>query len=190
MITISEPHRIHSISIFNDGTTYGSVNGVVEIITKEYHEAGIKQEKAVITPNKDTIRGRVTDGWGRPAPDLKITTPSGETTVTNDSGYYAIRVTKKDKFLKCIMPYTEGTTVRIAKENWKQPINLTVMLHRNTLRGWKNPDDPNMYHPGDNETWYSIISMFPGTQYANRRVFFSRYQNRQNALFRLGLHFQ
>ena len=52
MITISEPHRIHSISIFNDGTTYGSVNGVVEIITKEYHEAGIKQEKAVITPIK------------------------------------------------------------------------------------------------------------------------------------------
>ena len=170
----TEAQNIHSVKVSHNDDTYHT-NGVVYITTKDYKQT--TTEKEIFTLSKDTIRGRVTDGWGRPAPDLKITTPSGETTVTNDSGYYAIRVTKKDKFLKCIMPYTEGTTVRIAKENWKKPINLTVMLHRNTLRGWKNPDDPNMYHPGDNETWYSIISMFPGTQYANRRVFFSRYQN-------------
>ena len=63
------------------------------------------------------------------------------------------------------MPYTEGTTVRIAKENWKQPINLTVILHQNTLRGWRNPDDPMMYHPGDNESWRDIIGMFAGVKY-------------------------
>ena len=169
----TEAQNIHSVKVSHNDDTYRT-NGVVYITTKDYKQT--TTEKEIFTLSKDTIRGRVTDDWGRPAPDLKITTPSGETTVTNDSGYYAIRVTKKDKFLRCIMPYTEGTTVRIAKENWKQPINLTVMLHRNTLRGWKNPDDPNMYHPGDNDTWYSIITMFAGTQYANRRVFFSRYQ--------------
>ncbi|MBQ1969026.1 MAG: carboxypeptidase regulatory-like domain-containing protein [Flavobacteriales bacterium] len=167
------PNNIHSVKVSHNDDTYHT-NGVIYITTNDYKQTTTATE--VFTLSRDTIRGRVTDGWGRPAPDLKITTPSGETTVTNDSGYYAIRVTSKDKFLRCIMPYTEGTTVRISKENWKKPINLTVMLHRNTLRGWKNPDDPNMYHPGDNETWYSIISMFPGTQYANRRVFFSRYQ--------------
>ena len=176
MIPITDPSQIHSIKILKDGTAYGSKNGVVEIITKEYHEAGIKQEKAVITPNKDTIRGRVTDGWGRPAPDLKITTPSGETTVTNDSGYYAIRVTKKDKFLRCIMPYTEGTTVRIAKENWKQPINLTVMLRKNDFRGWFSEDMTTYYLGEADGDWAVIINMFPGTFYANRRVFFRKYQ--------------
>ena len=176
MIAITDPSQIHSIKILKDGTAYGSKNGVVEIITKEYHEAGIKQEKAVITPNKDTIRGRVTDGWGRPAPDLKITTPSGETTVTNDSGYYAIRVTKKDKFLKCIMPYTEGTTVRIAKENWKQPINLTVMLRKNDFRGWFSEDMTTYYLGEADDDWPVIINMFPGTFYANCRVFFRKYQ--------------
>ena len=176
MITITDPTQIYSIKILKDGTAYGSKYGMVEIITKEYHEAGIKQEKAVFSPNKDTIRGRVTDGWGRPAPDLKITTPSGETTVTNDSGYYAIRVTKKDKFLKCIMPYTEGTTVRIAKENWKQPINLTVMLRKNDLRGWFSEDMTTYYLGEADGNWSVIINMFSGTQYANRRVFFSRYQ--------------
>ncbi|MBQ1969124.1 MAG: hypothetical protein II371_06010, partial [Flavobacteriales bacterium] len=129
-----------------------------------------------------TIRGRVTDGWGRPAPDLKITTPSGETTVTNDSGYYAIRVTSKDKFLRCIMPYTEGTTVRIAKENWKKPINLTVMLHRNTLRGWKNPDDPMMYHPGDDETWPLIIGMFAGVTYKEENMSIIINRHRKTSL--------
>ncbi|MBR4402002.1 MAG: carboxypeptidase regulatory-like domain-containing protein [Flavobacteriales bacterium] len=178
MITITDPTQIYSIKILKDGTAYGSKYGMVEIITKEYHNAGIKQEKAVFSPNKDTIRGRVTDGWGRPAPDLKITTPSGETTVTNDSGYYAIRVTKKDKFLRCIMPYTEGTTVRISKENWKKPINLTVMLRKNDFRGWFSEDMTTYYLGEENGDWSVVINMFSGTFYANRRVYFRRYQTK------------
>ncbi|MBQ5814546.1 MAG: hypothetical protein IIW30_01065, partial [Flavobacteriales bacterium] len=178
MIAITDPSQIYSIKILKDGTAYGSKYGVVEIITKEYYEAGIKQEKAVFSPNKDTIRGRVTDGWGRPAPDLKITTPSGETTVTNDSGYYAIRVTSKDKFLRCIMPYTEGTTVRISKENWKKPINLTVMLRKNDFRGWFSEDMTTYYLGEEDGDWSVIINMFSGTFYANRRVYFRRYQTK------------
>ncbi|MBQ2421351.1 MAG: hypothetical protein II285_00045, partial [Flavobacteriales bacterium] len=141
------PTHIYSMRYLRDGTSYGAKakDGVVIITTKAYHNEISSRQKAVISSGRDTIRGRVTDGWGRPAPDLKITTPSGETTVTNDSGYYAIRVTSKDKFLRCIMPYTEGTTVRIAKENWKQPVNLTVMLRRNDLRGWLSEDMKTYY---------------------------------------------
>ena len=173
----TEAQNIHSVKVSHNDDTYHT-NGVVYITTKDYKQT--TREKEIFTLSKDTIRGRVTDGWGRPAPDLKITTPSGETTVTNDSGYYAIRVTKKDKFLRCIMPYTEGTTVRIAKENWKQPINLTVMLHRNTLRGWKNPDDPMMYHPGDDETWPLIMGMFAGVTYYDKHM--SVYINRHRKI--------
>ena len=178
MITITDPAQMYSIKLIKNTSTYGSAgeNGVVEIVTKAHHKTTKQEEKAVFSPNKDTIRGRVTDGWGRPAPDLKITTPSGETTVTNDSGYYAIRVTKKDKFLKCIMPYTEGTTVRIAKENWKQPINLTVMLRKNDFRGWFSEDMTTYYLGEADGDWAVIINMFPGTFYANRRVFFRKYQ--------------
>ena len=169
----TEAQNIHSVKVSHNDDTYRT-NGVVYITTKDYKQT--TREKEIFTLSKDTIRGRVTDGWGRPAPDLKITTPSGETTVTNDSGYYAIRVTKKDKFLKCIMPYTEGTTVRIAKENWKQPINLTVMLRKNDLRGWFSEDMTTYYLGEADGDWSVIINMFSGTQYANRRVFFSRYQ--------------
>ena len=169
----TDAQNIHSVKVSHNDDTYHA-NGVVYITTKDYKQTTTATE--VFTLSRDTIRGRVTDGWGRPAPDLKITTPSGETTVTNDSGYYAIRVTSKDKFLRCIMPYTEGTTVRIAKENWKKPINLTVMLRRNDLRGWFS-EDMTTYYPGEADgDWSAVINMFPGTLYANRRVFFSRYQ--------------
>ena len=170
------PHNIHSVKVSHNDDTYHT-NGVVYITTNDYKQTTTATE--VFTLSRDTIRGRVTDGWGRPAPDLKITTPSGETTVTNDSGYYAIRVTKKDKFLRCIMPYTEGTTIRIAKEKWKQPVNLTVMLYRNTLRGWRNPDDPMMYHPGDNESWREILGMFSGITYNEEKmmVYINRYRS-------------
>ena len=169
---------IHNVKLSHNDNSYSyHTKGTVYVITKDNLNAMGKN--AVFTSSRDTIRGRVTDGWGRPAPDLKITTPSGETTVTNDSGYYAIRVTKKDKFLRCIMPYTEGTTVRIAKENWKQPVNLTVMLHQNTLRGWRNPDDPMMYHPGDNESWREILGMFSGITYNEEKmmVYINRYRS-------------
>ena len=169
---------IHNVKLSHNDNSYSyHTKGTVYVITKDNHNAMGKD--VIFTPSRDTIRGRVTDGWGRPAPDLKITTPSGETTVTNDSGFYAIRVTSKDKFLRCIMPYTEGTTVRIAKENWKQPVNLTVMLYRNTLRGWRNPDDPMMYHPGDNESWVEIIGMFSGVRYdeATMKIYIARHQH-------------
>ena len=169
----TEAQNIHSVKVSHNDDTYRT-NGVVYITTKDYKQT--TREKEIFTLSKDTIRGRVTDGWGRPAPDLKITTPSGETTVTNDSGYYAIRVTKKDKFLKCIMPYTEGTTVRIAKENWKQPINLTVMLRKNDFRGWFSEDMTTYYLGEADDDWPVIINMFPGTFYANCRVFFRKYQ--------------
>ena len=170
------PNNIHSVKVSHNDDTYHT-NGVIYITTNDYKQTTTATE--VFTLSRDTIRGRVTDGWGRPAPDLKITTPSGETTVTNDSGYYAIRVTKKDKFLRCIMPYTEGTTVRISKENWKKPVNLTVMLYRNTLRGWRNPDDPMMYHPGDNESWREILGMFSGITYNEEKmmVYINRYRS-------------
>ena len=172
------PTHIYSMRYLRDGTSYGAKakDGVVIITTKAYHNEISSRQKAVISSGRDTIRGRVTDGWGRPAPDLKITTPSGETTVTNDSGYYAIRVTSKDKFLRCIMPYTEGTTVRIAKENWKQPVNLTVMLRRNDLRGWLSEDMKTYYLGSEDVTWESVFKHFPSVIY-NGYVQFRRHLN-------------
>jgi hypothetical protein len=109
---------------------------------------------------------------------MSLKTPSGEEAVSNDSGRYAIRVTKKDKFLRCVMDYTEGTTVRIKYANRHLPVNLAVMLHRNTLRGWRNPDDPMMYHPGDNESWKDIFGMFSGITYneAGMTVYINRHR--------------
>ena len=173
------PTHIYSMRYLRDGTSYGAKakDGVVIITTKAYHNEISSSQKAVISSGRDTIRGRVTDGWGRPAPDLKITTPSGETTVTNDSGYYAIRVTKKDKFLRCIMPYTEGTTVRIAKENWNQPINLTVMLRQNDLRGWLSEDMKTYYLGAEDVEWESVFQHFPTAMYNDGTVKFRRHLN-------------
>ncbi|MBQ5815249.1 MAG: hypothetical protein IIW30_04655, partial [Flavobacteriales bacterium] len=73
----TEAQNIHSVKVSHNDDTYRT-NGVVYITTKDYKQT--TTEKEIFTLSKDTIRGRVTDGWGRPAPDLKITTPSGETT--------------------------------------------------------------------------------------------------------------
>ena len=105
MITVSAPQQIHSISVLKDGSSYGSIGtgGAVVIVTKAYHEANKSVEKADISVGKDTIRGVVKDGWGRVVPGMKIRTSSGEETVSDENGKYAIHITKKDKYLRCVM---------------------------------------------------------------------------------------
>ncbi|MBQ1968243.1 MAG: hypothetical protein II371_01455, partial [Flavobacteriales bacterium] len=134
--------QIYSIKVLKDGSAYGheGQSGAIVITTKAYHEANKSVEKADISVGKDSIRGVVKDGWGRVVPDMKIKTPSGEIAVSDDSGRYAIRVTNKDKYLRCTMDYTEGTTVRISKANTAKPVNLIVMLRKNELRGYFSED--------------------------------------------------
>ena len=178
MLTVTDPQQIYSIKLIKETTSYGSdgVNGVVVIVTKAHHEANKSVEKANISVGKDSIRGVVKDGWGRVVPDMKIKTPSGEVAVSDDSGRYAIRVTNKDKYLRCTMDYTEGTTVRITKANISKPVNLIVMLRQNDLRGWFN-DDLSTYYPGAADgDWPSIISRFPASVYINGNVYFVRHQ--------------
>ncbi|MBR4402712.1 MAG: hypothetical protein IKT29_04200 [Flavobacteriales bacterium] len=169
---------IYSITALRDGSAYGILGGegAVVIVTKAHHEANKSVEKADISVGKDSIRGVVKDGWGRVVPDMKIKTPSGEIAVSDDSGRYAIRVTNKDKYLRCVMDYTEGTTVRISKANTSKPVNLIVMLRQNDLRGWFS-DDLKTYFPGAADgDWASIISRFPATDLVNEKVYFVRHQ--------------
>ena len=173
-----EPHQIYSIKVLKDGSVYGRQGkaGAVVIVTKAYHEANKSVEKADISVGKDTIRGVVKDGWGRVVPGMKIKTPSGEIAVSDDSGRYAIHITKKDKYLRCVMDYTEGTTVRITKANTAKPVNLIVMLRQNDLRGWFS-DDLKTYYPGAADgDWASIISLFPATALVDGNVYFVRHQ--------------
>ena len=169
---------IYSISILRDGSAYGyqGVNGAVVIETKAYHEANKNKAKANISIGKDSIRGVVKDGWGRVVPDMKIKTPSGEVAVSDDSGRYAIRVTNKDKFIRCTMDYTEGTTVRITKANISKPVNLIVMLRKNELRGYFS-EDMSTYFLGEADgDWEYIISLFPGAKCKGGDVYFDRWR--------------
>ena len=169
---------IYSIEVLRDGSAYGyrGANGAVVIVTKAHHEENKSSSKANISVGKDSIRGVVKDGWGRVVPDMKIKTPSGEIAVSDDSGRYAIRVTNKDKYLRCTMDYTEGTTVRISKANTAKPVNLIVMLRQNDLRGWFS-DDLKTYYPGAADgDWSSIISRFPATVLVDGSVYFVRHQ--------------
>ena len=179
MITVSAPQQIHSISVLKDGSSYGSIGtgGAVVIVTKAYHEANKSVEKADISVGKDTIRGVVKDGWGRVVPGMRIRTSSGEETVSDDNGKYSIHITKKDKYLRCVMDYVEGTTVRITKANTSKPVNLIVMLRQNDLRGWFS-DDMTTYYPGAGDgDWASIMSRFPATIYKDGSVAFTRHSN-------------
>ncbi|MBO4960668.1 MAG: hypothetical protein J6C80_00340 [Flavobacteriales bacterium] len=179
MLTVTDPQQIYSIKLIKETTSYGSdgVNGVVIITTKAYHEANKSVEKADISVGKDTIRGVVKDGWGRVVPGMRIRTSSGEETVSDENGNYAIHITKKDKYLRCVMDYVEGTTVRITKANTSKPVNLIVMLRQNDLRGWFS-DDLSTYYPGAGDgDWASIISRFPATIYKDGSVAFTRHSN-------------
>ncbi len=169
---------IYSITVLRDGSAYGNMggDGAVVIVTKAHHDENKSSSKANISVGKDSIRGVVKDGWGRVVPDMKIKTPSGEIAVSDDSGRYAIRVTNKDKYLRCTMDYTEGTTVRITKANTAKPVDLIVMLRQNDLRGWFS-DDLKTYYPGAADgDWASIISRFPATVLVDGSVYFVRHQ--------------
>ena len=177
-LTGIEPNQIYSIKVLKDGSSYGpqGLGGAVVIVTKAYHEANKSVEKADISVGKDTIRGVVKDGWGRVVPGMKIRTSSGEETVSDENGNYAIHITKKDKYLRCVMDYVEGTTVRITKANTAKPVNLIVMLRKNDLRGYFS-DDMSVYFLGEADgDWASIISRFPATVLVNEKVYFVRYQ--------------
>ena len=179
MLTVTDPQQIYSIKLIKETTSYGSdgVNGVVIIVTKAYHDANKSVEKANISVGKDTIRGVVKDGWGRVVPGMKIRTSSGEETISDEKGNYAIHITKKDKYLRCVMDYVEGTTVRISKANTAKPVNLIVMLRQNDLRGWFS-DDMTTYYPGAADgDWASIISRFPASTYSDGYVVFPRHSN-------------
>ena len=173
-----EPHQIYSIKVLKDGSAYGTqgLSGAVVIVTKAHHEANKSVEKADISAGKDTIRGVVKDGWGRVVPDMKIKTPSGEIAVSDDSGRYAIRVTNKDKYLRCTMDYTEGTTVRISKANTAKPVNLIVMLRKNELRGYFSEDMSTYFLGESDEDWSTIIPLFPATNYIDGDVYFDRWR--------------
>ena len=173
-----EPHQIYSIKVLKDGSSYGQQGnrGVVVIVTKAYHEANKSVEKADISVGKDSIRGVVKDGWGRVVPDMKIKTPSGEIAVSDDSGRYAIRVTNKDKYLRCVMAYTEGTTVRITKANTAKPVNLIVMLRKNELRGYFSEDMTTYFLGESDKEWSTIIPLFPATNYIDGDVYFDRWR--------------
>ena len=176
-LTGIEPSQIYSIKVLKDGSSYGTqgLGGAVVIVTKAYHEANKSVEKADISIGKDSIRGVVKDGWGRVVPGMRIRTSSGEETVSDENGNYAIHITKKDKYLRCVMDYTEGTTVRISKANTSKPVNLIVMLRQNDLRGWFS-DDLKTYYPGAADgDWASIISRFPASKYIEGYVVFPRH---------------
>ena len=174
------PHikSIYSITMLRDGSAYGyqGVSGAVVIVTKAYHEANKNNSKANISVGKDSIRGVVKDGWGRVVPDMKIKTPSGEIAVSDDSGRYAIRVTNKDKYLRCTMDYTEGTTVRISKANTSKPVNLIVMLRKNELRGYFSEDMSTYFLGESDEDWSTIIPLFPASNYMDGDVYFDRWR--------------
>ncbi|MBQ1276664.1 MAG: hypothetical protein IIY15_05630, partial [Flavobacteriales bacterium] len=187
------PSEVYSIKLIRPSDPgsfrykYMSSNqsGVMEVTTiEDFHtqvEEHLLQKKNNYIKD-DTLRGVVTDMWDRPVKGMSLKTPSGEEAVSDDSGRYAIRVTKKDKFLRCVTDYTEGTTVRIKYANRHLPVNLTVMLHRNTLRGWRNPDDPMMYHPGDNESWRDILGMFSGITYNEEKMMVYINRHRKTSL--------
>ena len=169
---------IYSITVLRDGSAYGNMggDGAVIIVTKAHHDANKNNSKADISVGKDTIRGVVKDGWGRVVPDMKIKTPSGEIAVSDDSGRYAIRVTNKDKYLRCTMDYTEGTTVRISKANTSKPVNLIVMLRKNELRGYFSEDMTTYFLGESDEDWSTIIPLFPATNYIDGDVYFDRWR--------------
>ena len=177
-LTGIEPSQIYSIKVLKDGSSYGTqgLGGAVVIVTKAYHEANKSVEKADISVGKDSIRGVVKDGWGRVVPDMKIKTPSGEIAVSDDSGRYAIRVTNKDKYLRCVMDYTEGTTVRITKANASKPVNLIVMLRKNDLRGYFSEDMSTYFLGESDEDWSTIIPLFPASNYIDGDVYFDRWR--------------
>ena len=172
-----EPSQIYSIKVLKDGSSYGTqgVGGAVVIVTKAYHEANKSVEKADISVGKDTIRGVVKDGWGRVVPGMKIRTSSGEETVSDENGNYAIHITKKDKYLRCVMDYTEGTTVRISKANTSKPVNLIVMLRKNELRGYFSEDMSTYFLGESDKEWSTIIPLFPATNYIDGDVYFDRW---------------
>ena len=175
-LTVVDPQQIYSIKILRDGSVYGQIGtgGAIIITTKAYHETNKSVEKADISVGKDSIRGVVKDGWGRVVPGMKIRTSSGEEAISDENGKYAIRVTNKDKYLRCVMDYVQGTTVRISKANAAKPVNLIVMLRQNDLRGWFS-DDMTTYYPGAADgDWSSIMSRFPATKYENGNVMFDR----------------
>ena len=177
-LTGIEPSQIYSIKVLKDGSSYGTqgLGGAVVIVTKAYHEANKSVEKADISVGKDTIRGVVKDGWGRVVPGMRIRTSSGEETVSDENGNYAIHITKKDKYLRCVMDYTEGTTVRISKANTSKPVNLIVMLRKNDLRGYFS-DDMSVYFLGEaDEDWTTIVALYPGTRYEDGDVYFDRWK--------------
>ncbi|MBO4961731.1 MAG: hypothetical protein J6C80_05815, partial [Flavobacteriales bacterium] len=172
-----EPSQIYSIKVLKDGSSYGTqgVGGAVVIVTKAYHEANKSVEKADISVGKDTIRGVVKDGWGRVVPGMRIRTSSGEETVSDENGNYAIHITKKDKYLRCVMDYTEGTTVRISKANTSKPVNLIVMLRKNELRGYFSEDMSTYFLGESDKEWSTIIPLFPATNYIDGDVYFDRW---------------
>ena len=62
------------------------------------------------------------------------------------------------------MDYTEGTTVSIAKENKNRPVNLTVMLQQNDLRGVLSQDGKTYYVGSGDNSWCDVFSHFGGIE--------------------------
>ncbi|MDD4820784.1 MAG: hypothetical protein PHD21_08130 [Flavobacteriales bacterium] len=125
------------------------------------------------TEFEDTLKGKVTDAWGRDVPDVVIKAPVSKTITTTDSlGNYSLPVSKKDKNLRISVSYTSGYTLRIAGINRKKPLDLSVMLDANTLRGFLS-EDMTTYYVGLGDTMYETIinQNFPNIIYKDGLVY-------------------
>ena len=154
----------------------------IKFVTRDAHQVAnhtsVKDQYSRITGEGDSLRGVVTDGWGRKIPGLIIRTPSGEKAISDTQGNYVIKYSKKDKYLRCGMDYINGTTVRIGNVNISKPVNLTIFLRQNDLRGWLS-DDMTTYYVGSSDTWEYIFALFPGLKYHkdSGKIIFNRYKN-------------
>ena len=110
--------------------------------------------------NDDTLRGVVKDTWGRPVGGLKLKTPSGESSITDTNGIYALKLNKKDKYLRATVDYTQGMNVRIKRENHHAPLNFSVMLDKNTMRGFLSKDGLTYYIGEGDLSWETIVNQY------------------------------
>ena len=183
---ICSPREVYSIKVIrpSDAGSFkyrymsNNTQGIIEVVTiDEFHTQidDYLSSRATDYKKDDTLRGIVTDTWGREVAGLKIRSSSGEEAVSDSAGRYALKITKKDKYIRCVLPYTNATTLRIKYANRNLPVNLEVMLYTNDIRGWKNPDDPYIYHPGGADTWDIIVPMYPA-KYMGGKVMFNRYK--------------
>ena len=118
---ICSPREVYSIKVIrpSDAGSFkyrymsNNTQGIIEVVTiDEFHTQidDYLSSRATDYKKDDTLRGIVTDTWGREVAGLKIRSSSGEEAVSDSAGRYALKITKKDKYIRCVLPYTNATT--------------------------------------------------------------------------------